>query len=445
MRTIWGALGLAVVSALPCCFAIALAAEDPDERAAELERVTALCREAQPAVAAISGFPEGEPIAVDLMSRAEIRQYLADLLDEEYPDDELGRRSRCFAEIGLLPRDYDLEKGLLEVLDEQAGGYYDPHRKAFISIADQLESLRADRYQRLIAGHELVHGLQDREYDLVARGLEVIRNLDAGYPFVSVMEGTAMVAGMAYMQGADPVALGDLGPVLRAGYEANNAEMDVLSRSPVYLRERLIGPYVDGATLVYHYLLRNPGTSMGSLFENLPASAEQVLHFEKYLENDRPADVDLSAIDDLLPAEWRPLYSNTLGEFEVRVLFASHPATRGAAADIAAGWDGCRIAAHETGSSLVVVGLTEWDTQSDAVEFRDAFDGILRQLHGDAGFEIRHLGRRLAFATGVDDVGVRDGILERLIGGREPEREALVHPGDGRSASRRTPATGDTR
>ena len=117
----------------------------------------------------------------------------------------------------------------------------------------------------------MVHALQDREHDLIARGLEIIGDLDSGYAFVAVMEGTAMVAGMAYMQGVPLDQLGDLGPMLRAGYEENNAGMEVFSRAPVYLQERLIGPYVDGATLVHAYLRRRPESTMATLFEELPA------------------------------------------------------------------------------------------------------------------------------------------------------------------------------
>ncbi len=218
-----------------------------------------------------------------------------------------------------------------------------------MSIGDIPESLRADPYQRLIAGHELVHALQDREHDLIARGLEIIGDLDSGYAFVAVMEGTAMVAGMAYMQGVPLDQLGDLGPMLRAGYEENNAGMEVFSRAPVYLQERLIGPYVDGATLVHAYLRSRPESTMATLFEELPASAEQALHFEKYEENDLPAAIDLSGVEELRPQVWKPLYANSLGEFEVRTLCKNQPSVSADAASIAAGWDGFRVSSWETG------------------------------------------------------------------------------------------------
>jgi hypothetical protein len=157
---------------------------------------------------------------------------------------------------------------------------------------------------------------------------------------------------------------------------------------------------------------------MASLFENLPVSSEQVLHFDKYVENDLPADTDLASIDELLPDDWRPLYSNTLGEFEVRILFASHAETRDAAAELAAGWDGCRVAAYQTTTSpgVVVVGLSEWDTDRDAVEFHEAFDSVLRKIHDQGDYEIRRRGRRVAFTTGVPMGDDREAMLDFLGG-----------------------------
>ena len=151
----------------------------PDESISEQARVEALCRQVQPVAAALSGFPEGEPVPVVVLSRAEMRHYLLEVLDREYPVRELQRRSNCFAEIGLVPRGYDLAEGLVAAVDQEAGGLYDPHSKVFISISDLPDELKSAPYQRLIAGHELTHALQDRRVDLASRGLEVLEGLHA--------------------------------------------------------------------------------------------------------------------------------------------------------------------------------------------------------------------------------------------------------------------------
>ena len=406
------------------CLGVAGSGFPTDGSAGEQERMEALCRGAQPAVAGISGFAAGDPVPVEVKSRTEVRWYLESQLEVEYPDRELERRSRCFGEIGLLPRGYDLAQGLVEFLDEQAGGLYDPHTKVFLSIGDLPEALQSDPYQRLIAGHELTHALQDREHDLVAAGLEIIRDLDAGYALVAVIEGTAMVAGMAYMQGVSPRVMGDVGPLLRAGYETGNAGMEVFSMAPVYLQERLIGPYVDGATLVHAYLLNRPDSTMASLFRHPPASAEQVLHFDKYLDGDVPVAIDLSGVEGVRPDGWRPIYANTLGEFEIRTLCKSHPETRAAAAEIAAGWDGFRVAAWETGATppLAVVGASAWDSEQDAEEFGEALATVLRTLHDGGGYEVRVSGDRVVFVTGVREAAFRRAILDRMAVQPEPAR-----------------------
>ncbi len=114
-----------------CWVVAAVVGVSAGEREPERERLESLCRQAQPAVAEISGFPAGEPVPVEVRSRAEIRQYLESMLDVEYPNRELDRRSRCFGEIGLLPRNCDLARGLIEFLDEQAGGFMTPTPRSF--------------------------------------------------------------------------------------------------------------------------------------------------------------------------------------------------------------------------------------------------------------------------------------------------------------------------
>ena len=393
----------------------------------EQTRVDALCRQAQPVAAALFGVPEGGPVPVVVRSRAEVRDYLLEVMDREYPNRELQRRSSCFAEIGLVPRGYDLAGGLAAAVDQAAGGLYDPHSKVFISISDLSEELKSAPYQRLIAGHELTHALQDRKVDLVARGLEVLEDLDAGYGFVAVVEGTAMVVGMAHMQNVALDEMSELAAVLRAGFEAQYSGDSTLADAPPYLRERLIGPYVDGSAFVQMFLNRNPGRPLASLFDDLPVSAEQVLHYEKYVEGDEPTPVDLRPMDDLRPEAWRLIYTNTLGEFELRTLFASHAATRDDAVSTAAGWDGFRLAAYGTDDGTVIVaGASVWDSVEDASEFSAAFAKVLAGLHARGSYEIRTVGNRVGFVTGVSEDNDRSTFLDALVERPEPGGETDV-------------------
>jgi hypothetical protein len=311
---------------------------------------------------------------------------------------------------------------MIELVEEQAGGLYDPYAKAFRWIAGLPVAAGNDVGQRLVVAHELAHALQDRSLDLVERFKAAQGDLDAGFGFVAVMEGTAMVAGMAYAQDATPSQLGDIGPFLRKGYMSGNAQMPAFARSPVYVQEVMIGPYVEGSTFVHEYLADNPEATMASLFDRLPKTSEQTLHYDKYLEPDLPVDIDLSTARSMLPPEWSDVYANSLGEFEIRTLCRSHTASRDNAGEIAAGWDGFRIAAFEDQQGdVVVMGASCWDSDSDADEFEAAFRAILADLHDDDAFEVRRRSDRLSFVTGIPDGSLRRTLLEKLIRAAGPE------------------------
>ena len=107
-----------------------------EERAAELERVEQMAAEILPKVAEVTGMEQGDPVKIVVTTRAEVREFLVKLLEEEYPGDELERQGRCYAALGFLPSDYDIRQGLIDLYHEQAGAFYDPRTKAYYSIID---------------------------------------------------------------------------------------------------------------------------------------------------------------------------------------------------------------------------------------------------------------------------------------------------------------------
>ena len=99
-----------------------------DDEEAGLFRQVA--REAQPAVAAMVGLPEGDPVDVTMMTRQDLEAFLISTVQIEYPDGELTTLGRCCAEVGLLPRGYDLTEGTIDLIREEAGAVYDPYSKS---------------------------------------------------------------------------------------------------------------------------------------------------------------------------------------------------------------------------------------------------------------------------------------------------------------------------
>jgi len=410
-------IALVALTVLGAAALVAAPRNGTNDQPSEHARVGALCREIQPLVAEITGFESGKPVPVEIRSRSEVREYLIELVEKQYAGRELQLWGRCLAEIGLLPRGYDLEAGLVQVITEQAGGLYDPYDKVFIAIDEIHEAPGSEATERLVIGHELAHALQDRVTDLVEISDAVHDDADAEYGFRAVMEGTAMVVGMAVAQDAGLDELGDVGAMLRASFRQFNATMGTLAASPLYVQEFLLGPYVDGSVLVQAYLADHPDATMADLFAEPPATAEQALHYDKYVAGDDPTEIDLGAVDRLLPGSWQLTSANTLGEFEVKVLCQSHEATRASSMAVAAGWDGIRVAAYETGDGrTVVVGSSAWDSLDDADEFEGALVAILSGIHGTDGFEVLGRGDRVSFVTGMAAAEGRSALLDALSG-----------------------------
>jgi hypothetical protein len=380
----------------------------------ERERLERLVEEIQPAVAELTGMPEGKQIKVVVMSRSEFREFLVNLVDEEYPDKELVRRGRCLAEIGLLPEGYDLEAGLLDLVGQEGGGLYDPRAKAFTGISDLPPVLRTPMYQDMIASHELTHALQDREVDIVAHSEIALKDLDYEYAFRSTIEGMATVVMVAYMNDRELDDLPDTRVFMRSGF----AQKD-LRQFPHYLREVLISPYAEGGAFVQRWLEVNSHKQLVSLFYDIPATSEQVLHPEKYLDRDEPTPIDISGVAAVVPESWDPYYTNTLGEFDLLTLFRMYEATNAGAVEAATGWDGLRFEAYLIPEDdLVIIGSSVWDTGRDAGEFESAFSEILAGVMEPDMYLFSQNQTSVDFIIGPAEPATRERILKALSPGR---------------------------
>ncbi|MFH1313673.1 MAG: hypothetical protein ABIJ00_10685 [Candidatus Eisenbacteria bacterium] len=379
-------------------------------RRTETERLERLVEEIQPAVAELTGMPEGKQVKVIVMSRSEFKEFLVDLVAMEYPDDELIRRGRCLAEIGLVPEDYDLEAGFLDLVGQEGGGLYDPRAKAFVGISDLPPVLMTPFYQDMIVSHELTHALQDRQVDIVAESEVGLKNLDYEYAFRSTIEGMATVVMIAYMQDKELDRLPDTRVFMRSGFEQRD-----LREFPHYLREVLISPYAEGGAFVQRWLKVNPHKQMVSLFYDIPATSEQILHPDKYLDRDEPTPIDVSGLAAAVPESWDPYYTNTLGEFDLLTLFRMYPATNPDAAEAAAGWDGLRFAAYVTpDDELVIVGSSAWDSEHDAEEFESALSEVLTGLDDPEFYHASQSGASIYFIIGPAGTATRESIFEAL-------------------------------
>src|SRR5919201_3311615 len=162
---------------------------------------------------------------------------------------------------------------------------------------------------------------------------------------------------------------------------------------------------------------RRTRSSTASL-RTFPATTEQVLHVDKFLEREPALPVSLApVIRDL-----RLSRSETFGELDVLALLRAFDLAD--ADSVAAGWGGGRLALYTTADGLQSVALVlRWDTTDDAAEWRAAAPLYVAAAFPDAQERrcpaVEHCwligGRELAAASNGDLTVLASGAQGELI------------------------------
>jgi hypothetical protein len=208
-----------------------------------------------------------------------------------------------------------------------AVAYYDPRRDELFLVGDAVPP--GPELAEFVLAHELTHALEDQRFGLPRSvGLSDDRTLAQ----TALVEGTATVVMDRYAQRyLNPLALAT---------EAASLDSGASGDLPRFAEAEVTFSYVEGARFVEELIALGTGwTLVDYAYERRrPASTEQVLHPEKYVEDERPLPVPAPASPG---PGWRVLDTGTLGEFGTReVLAEGEP---GLGADLGAdGWGGDR-------------------------------------------------------------------------------------------------------
>jgi hypothetical protein len=389
-----------------------------DAAQAELERIAAeISRE----IEVLRGETFESPVAVSVTDSAGFHAYAQRRLEATSSPEELAFEETMSKLLGLIPPDMDYLQTMLDLLEEQVGGFYDPDGDRFYLMDSYLGDVG-----RIIIAHELTHALDDQLYDIDA-GLAARRtNHDALYAFQSVVEGS----GTAVMNKWTIQHMSELEPSALA--EAGSLGSEALEAAPPWLWRPLLGAYLRGAS----FLVRSDSTMKGQMsfpeaadferaFQDPPRSSEQVLHPEKYWDaeqRDEPVDVDFDVPE--LPAGWEVLGENTLGELGLACVTEPPAKRKGMTTnplalmsiaytnDAATGWGGDRVLVLGHDARRLLVLDTVWDDADEAREFAAALAGLTEHLESNAA--------KLAAAAEVESSGVRvlaaeDGASVRVV------------------------------
>lgn len=366
--------------------------EIPMEEEADVfdqEALEARVKVITPRVAELRGLEWKHAVPAGVHTPQQFTEFAVEAFKTEFEEGELEAMGTTLGLFGFVPMGMNFETEMIEMLESMVGGYYDPETTTFYMISTFNQGVMAD----YIMAHELGHALDDQYYPLNPMMERAKENSDRGWATTCVIEGSASAIGNQYLiQGAQRGWIEgamDMSSML--------GMIDDIERIPPYLIITMTLPYTVGNAFLVRQTSALAGMMVAPTEEDLvhaftspPTSSEQILHPEKYWDEehfDAPTEVEPPDRSAELGEGWRLAESDTLGEIGCAVLTMPRvPSALEVSAgggdwvhDASAGWDGdCfQLYLHEE-QGAKMLWRTVWDSEADAAEFAAALGEVVQ-------------------------------------------------------------------
>ena len=329
------------------------------------------------------------PVDVLVTTKAGFIEYAKKRTDDMQPAEQRQAEQEVAKLLGLIPVGMDLEATMFEFLESQVGGFYEPSEETFYVV----DTFSEPGILRVILVHELTHALDDQMFGIDTILAPLLKtNSDAAVAFHAVVEGSGTTVMNQWV--LPRIMRGEISPdeLAKAGSAGDFEGM------PEYIWLPLMHSYLQGAAFLARTdnilagsMAKPPAGDIDRAFHSPPRSTEQVLHPEKYWDEDKldephAIELDLSA----LASGWSLLKQDTLGEVNLG-LFTRAPSDRQEFSalpeftnDAAAGWGGDRFALLGNEDARILHLVTSWDSETDTDEFIEALEGISKHVNTGA-------------------------------------------------------------
>jgi hypothetical protein len=318
-----------------------------------------------------------KPLKKTLRTRSEIRAYVIRQMDEDKNADERYADARSAEAFGLLPNGFDLDSFMVELLTEQIAGLYDPRAHEFY-IADWIPL----EDQRMVMAHELTHALEDQHFQIETWLKAARPNDDAELAREAFLEGSAMAAMVDYLLRGTGKSINDmpeLDPSLLTGDIGSSPS---LAKAPPFIKDSLVFPYFAGMTFTAAALKPVGWDAVGRVFNNPPASTQQIMHPALYKSGHVAEKVVLPDIQATLGKDWKKLDDNLMGEFGWKEVLKQYLGEE-RATPLAAAWEGDRYLVYEQQRSkrLLLVARIHFASEEQANRFFGQYSELLEKKH----------------------------------------------------------------
>ncbi len=371
----------------------------------------------------ITGWRLKAPLKKSIRTREEIHAYVVSEMDDEKDAKERYASARSAEAFGLLPKNFDLDSFMVDLLTEQIAGLYDPKKHEFY-IADWIEPDE----QRMVMSHELTHALQDQYFHIDAWTRAARPNDDAELARDSVLEGSAMAGMLEYELRDKGFKLRDLPDFDPSVFLGDLTDTPMLKKAPAFIKDSLMFPYFDGLRFSMSVLRTGGWGGFDAIFAKPPANTQQIMHPELYRADKVPAPLKVDLPDGVPGTAWNKLEENAMGEFgwkEVLKQFLSE----GQEGKIAAGWDGDDYATFQQKDTkqLMLFTRERFDSEADASAFFGAYAKALKKKYPERK-AVADTDEDLEFSTADGGVFLRCAAKECLTleGGEEKEFAAWI-------------------
>ena len=310
-------------------------------------------------VAAIRGLQPRRPVRARVLGRRALAAKVRDLGFADFDVDRVEADERVLVTLRLAEPGLDLAELLADLYAEQVKGVYVPEERTLYVGAP---TARLSPAARVTAAHEVAHALQDQAFDLVAVREAVEDDSDASLATLALIEGDAVLVQHLWAQR-------HLSPEERlAAASGGPGDVDdVLARTPAYLRNAVLFPYVRGVAFVQALHAEGGFAAVDRAFANPPTTTEQILHPDKYRAGEGALRVPLRGRPG---GGWRASERYEFGEFDLAELLS--PLGSPAAEAAAAGWAGGRLRLWTQGQKSAVGLALAFDSRADAEEACEA-------------------------------------------------------------------------
>ena len=357
-----------------------------EEFDAQKKRMVKLAEELVPVAEKLRGKKFKFHIEKGVYTREMIADYLIGSFEDELKD-EIDNYAHILWKMGLTKKGFDLGKAFKKLYVSQVAGFYDP-------LIQELNIVKSSGtptlFDKIAMVHELTHAIDDQHFDLLNFVDREKLNSDEQLAYLAVVEGTANSVHWDYIR--ERPSYNDALTRMQVLRMSSKFELGAMGKDiPEFLARQLLWPYTIGLNLAFEARKRAGGSFelIEKMFDDLPASSEQVLHPEKYFdERDNPVVISFEDNFEKCWGEgWEKIDEDCFGEYQIWAYFLEILRRKAnikvLAKQAAAGWDGDNafFVLNKELDKVSFVWRLEFDTVKDAEEFTALYKKVLQKKY----------------------------------------------------------------